>query len=197
VEKSGRDCTELRVCTFNCNTRLTFCLVPPFLIEGGNPLKKGTSFPPHLPDMLLGEYQVGVADKNRISLPRKLLSHLNGEAVITRGYEQSLILVDNHRWESLIAEVNAKPLLNLSVRDTKRFLIGGAFEIQIDAQGRFVLPESLKTYAEIGDQISILGVGEWIEIWDFNKWQTKLKALAANSADIADRLSNLAAETHD
>ena|SRR6185369_6872771 len=138
--------------------------------------------------MLIGEYQTQIGDKNRIAIPKKLRDQLSGEIILTRGYERCLIMVDKSRWEHLIAEVNKKPLLSLNVRDTKRYLIGGASEVDYDTQGRFVMSEQLKTFAGIDLKLIFLGVGEWIEIWSEERWINKLTDLAEKVGDIADRL---------
>ncbi len=98
-------------------------------------------------------------------------------------------MVDTQRWESLIEEINKSPLLSLSVRDTKRFIVGGAVEIEYDSLGRFVIPEGLKTFANINQKIVFLGVGEWVEIWGEERWLDKLSNLTNNVADLAERLS--------
>ncbi len=139
--------------------------------------------------MLIGEFYTQLGEKNRLSIPKKLRDFLNGKVIVTRGYERCLILVDSQRWDSLVEEINKKPLLSLGVRDTKRFIIGGAVEVEYDSQGRFVLPESLKNFAGIEQGIVFLGVGEWIEIWNEQKWQDKLDSLGENVSDIAERLS--------
>ncbi len=139
--------------------------------------------------MLLGEYYSPVGDKKRIALPKKLRERLSSELIVTRGYEGCLLVVDEARWSTLLDEVNKNPLLNLSVRETKRFLIGGAFELQLDKQGRFVIPESLNEYAGIMTQVAIIGVGEWIEIWNKKTWDEQLKRLTAESGQIANRLA--------
>lgn len=139
--------------------------------------------------MLIGEYETQLGEKNRVAIPKKLRDQLTGEIILTRGYENCLILLDKKRWERLIDEVNLKPLLSLNVRDTKRYLIGGANEIEPDNQGRFVLSESLKSFSQIEKDIVFLGVGEWIELWSIERWKKKLKELANNVSDVAERLS--------
>lgn len=139
--------------------------------------------------MFIGEYNTQLGDKNRLAIPKKLREQLNGNVIITRGYERCLIMVDTSRWDTLLNQINAKPLLSLNVRDTKRFLIGGAVEVEHDSQGRFVLPESLKEFGNISDKVTFLGVGEWIEIWDEDRWKNKLNDLSQNVSDIAERLS--------
>jgi MraZ protein len=139
--------------------------------------------------MLIGEYSTVIGDKNRVAIPKKLRESFAGKVFVTRGYEQCLIMVDVQRWDSLIQEINKSPLLSLGVRDTKRFIVGGAVEIEYDSLGRFVMPESLKTFATINQKIVFLGVGEWVEIWSEEKWLAKLESLTNNVADLAERLN--------
>lgn len=139
--------------------------------------------------MLIGEYSTVLGEKNRIGIPKKLRDSLTGKVYLTRGYEQCLIMVDTKRWEDLIEEINKSPLLSLNVRDTKRFIVGGAVEIEYDSLGRFVIPESLKAFANINQKIIFLGVGEWVEVWSEERWLDKLSNLTNNVADLAERLS--------
>lgn len=138
--------------------------------------------------MLIGEFITPIGEKNRIALPKKLRAELSDELIVTRGYEHCLIVVDQSSWLALIAEIDKNPLFSLTVRDTKRFLLGGAFTLRLDKQGRFVIPEGLMQYARIGQNVTFVGVGNWVEVWDQDRWQQKVDYLAENSADIADRL---------
>lgn len=140
--------------------------------------------------MFLGEYLVQLGEKNRVAIPKKLRDLFEGKAIVTRGYEKCLILVDNKGWDFLINDINKNPLLSINLRDTKRFLLGGATEIDYDSQGRFVLPEGLKDFAKIEDKVVFIGVGEWIEIWSQDRWTSKLEDLAGKVSDIAERLSS-------
>ena len=64
-----------------------------------------------------------------------------------------------------------------------------ANEIEYDTQGRFVIPETLKIFADIQEKIIFIGVGEWVEVWSENKWRDKLDKLSENVSDIANRLN--------
>lgn len=141
--------------------------------------------------MLIGEFTSPLGDKNRIALPKKLRAALGERLVLARGYERSLILVDQTRWQNLLGVINQQPLLALDVRDTKRFLLGGAFELDLDNQSRFVIPEALIEFASLGEQIVFLGLGEWVEIWDQQQWRDHLATLSANAGEIADRLTGV------
>ena len=138
--------------------------------------------------MLIGEYSVLIGEKNRVAIPKKLRESLNGKIFITRGYENCLILVDEQRWNKLIEELNKTPLLRLSVRDTKRFILGGATEMEPDSQGRVILPDPLKEFSGIENKVVFIGVGEWLEIWSEQKWKDRLNILSKEVSDLAERL---------
>ncbi|MCS7317388.1 MAG: division/cell wall cluster transcriptional repressor MraZ [Candidatus Dojkabacteria bacterium] len=139
--------------------------------------------------MFIGEYKVQLGEKNRVLIPKKLRDEIKNKIYITRGYEKTLLLVDELRWEMLVKEINKKPLLMLNVRDTKRFILGGAFEVELDLQGRFVIPDELVTFAELKNKIVFLGVGEWIEIWNEEKWMKKLSILSNQVSDLVEKIS--------
>jgi len=142
--------------------------------------------------MFLGEYVSQIGEKNRILLPKRLRDEIVDNIVyVTRGYEECLILLDRQRWVTLIQEISKRPILSIDVRDTKRYILGGSVEVELDNQGRFVLSEELINFAKLGPKIVFLGVGEWIEIWDYDKWSKKLEYLTKNVADLGERLSNL------
>ncbi|MFQ5493217.1 MAG: division/cell wall cluster transcriptional repressor MraZ [Candidatus Dojkabacteria bacterium] len=138
--------------------------------------------------MLIGQFAGKVTEKNRLAVPAKFRDDFDGDLVISRGYEGCLILLDQERWENLIKLVSSKPLLNLSIRDTRRFLVGGAHELDLDGQGRFVLPVGLKTYAAIETEVTFVAIMDWVEIWAQDRWEEKLEKLTESAGDIADKL---------
>ena len=142
--------------------------------------------------MLIGEYKNNLGDKNRVAMPKKFRDELGNSLIVTQGYEGCLIVVSPKQWEDLTKETATGPFVSGSVRDTTRFLLGGAAEVQLDKQGRFVLPKNLVDYSEIKDQVTFLGLGRWIEIWDTEKWNERKNYLAKNSSDIAEKLSQVA-----
>ncbi|MBN1916107.1 division/cell wall cluster transcriptional repressor MraZ [Candidatus Dojkabacteria bacterium] len=138
--------------------------------------------------MLIGEYRNRLGEKNRLALPIKFREELGDNIIVTRGYESSLIIVDKKLWENLLKEFGDRAFAMSLVRDTRRFLIGGAYEIDLDKQGRFVLPESLKEYAGVKEEAVFVGLEDWIEVWDFDKWEKKLNELKLKAGEIAESI---------
>ena len=134
--------------------------------------------------MLIGEYRSKVGAKNRIALPKKLREYLGESVVVMRGYEGALLVVSQNDWSRLIEEVLSGPLTDPEVRDTARFLMGGAHEIEFDYQGRFVLPQPLVEHsgATVGDEVVFVGLGKWVEIWSQDRWIKRLKLLGEKTS---------------
>ncbi|MCA9379687.1 division/cell wall cluster transcriptional repressor MraZ [Candidatus Dojkabacteria bacterium] len=141
--------------------------------------------------MLLGSYETKLTDKNRIAVPSKLRTELDENLILARGYEGCVLLLDKNRWDQLLAVIGKEPILNLSVRDTFRFIIAGAFEVDLDKQGRLVVPQSLREFAQIETDVIFLGMRDWVEIWDLDKWQQRLGKITKSADDIAEKLMKL------
>jgi len=142
--------------------------------------------------MLIGEFTNQVGEKNRIAIPKKLREELGNKLVITQGYEGCLIVVSPVQWQTIIDESASGPFVSQSVRDTSRFLLGGALEVELDDQGRFVLSQNLLEYGNIQEEVVFLGLGRWVEIWDAKKWTDRKKYIGEHSSEIADTLSDIA-----
>ncbi len=138
--------------------------------------------------MLIGEYDGKLTDKNRLAIPKRFRDEFSEGLVLSRGYEGCLILLDSSRWSLLENLIALKPVLSLSVRDTKRFILGGAYELELDSQGRFVLPNNLKSFAKIEDEVIFVGIKDWVEVWARTTWEAKLASLTLAAPDIAEHL---------
>ena len=132
-----------------------------------------------------------IGEKKRIALPKKFRDELGDSIILTRGYEGALIIVNKKMWENIAKDVIHGSFINKDIRDTSRFLVGGASEIKLDSQGRFVIPEALFDYANLKTDIVFLGLVNWIEIWDKNKWEDRLKYLQSHGEEIAQEINKL------
>jgi MraZ protein len=141
--------------------------------------------------MLIGEYKYRVEAKNRVSLPKKFREEIGNRIVVTQGYEGCLVVVSPKQWTTLIEDAAAGPFVAEEVRDTSRFLLGGAVEVELDDLGRFVLPSNLKEYARIKREVCFLGLGRWVEIWAVEAWEKRKAYLAKHSGAIGRKLAKL------
>lgn len=148
----------------------------------------------NIDSMIIGEYRSKVSDKKRVSLPKKFRNELGEEIILTRGYEDSLILVNKGMWEKIAKEVMDGSFINKNIRDTSRFLVGGAKEITIDSQGRFLIPDSLLEHATLSADVVFIGLINWVELWDREKWEQRLKYLKENGDEIAQEISKMSSK---
>ena len=138
--------------------------------------------------MLIGEFESKITESNRIALPKKFREELGKELIIMQGYEGCVIIVDKQRFVALTKDITEGRFINDAIRDTTRFLIGSAHEVTLDKQGRFVLPQSLMSFAEIISEGVYLGLMNWVELWDKKKWNERKKEIASNASQISAKL---------
>lgn len=138
--------------------------------------------------MLIGQYEGKVGEKSRAAFPKKFREILGDSLIITQGYEKSLIIVSEKGWKALLEGTEGKPFIQSEARETQRFLLGGATDIQLDSKGRFIVPLYLREFAEIKDEIIFLGLSRYVEIWDKKRWIEYKKGLEKNIDQISQKL---------
>lgn len=146
--------------------------------------------------MIIGEYKGKVGEKKRVSLPAKFREEIGEELILTRGYEEALILVNKEMWQKVAQNVIDGSFTDKNIRDTSRFLVGSAKEIEMDSQGRFVIPEALFTHAGLGSEIVFIGLVNRIEIWDAQKWSQRVEYLQKHGDEIAQEISKMSAQSN-
>lgn len=142
--------------------------------------------------MIIGEYRSRIGEKKRVALPKKLRKELGDNLILTRGYENSLVLVNKEMWQNIASEVVNGSFINSKIRDTSRFLVGSAVEITTDKQGRFVVPQALYEHAELEADVVFIGLVNWVEVWDRKKWEARVTYLQENGEEIAQEISKMA-----
>jgi len=140
--------------------------------------------------MLLGTYHVKVASGRRVFVPSLFRTELGENFILAKWYENCLVAVAIERWQALYKRLTgSKKIIVLPIRDTERFILGSAYRVELDEQGRIVIPENLIDFAALGEEISFVGLGDRIEIWDKKIWEEKQKNLSKEAAGLIERLS--------
>lgn len=139
--------------------------------------------------MLIGQFEGRVAEKYQIAFPKRFREILGDTLVITKGLEQNLIVVSEKNWKTLLEGTEGKPFTNKNARELQRFLLGNATYVELDSKGRFVLPEFLRIYAQIGEEVIYAGIERFVEIWDKKKWEEHQKQLSGTIVSVAEKLS--------
>ena len=115
-----------------------------------------------------GEYKHSVDAKGRLAMPAKLRDELGERFTVTKGLDGCLAVYPEKEWEGLEARIRALPMSKS--RDLQRFFFSAAFDAELDAQGRILLPANLRAYAGLVKEAIIIGASNHAEIWDAAKW---------------------------
>jgi MraZ protein len=139
--------------------------------------------------MLLGEYDHTLDDKNRLTLPAKLREELGDEVVITRGLDGCLAVYSRSAFELLAARMGTLDPFSRETRRMQRYFYTGAPPVELDRQGRMVIPAKLLEELGIGREVTVAGVYDRLEIWDRAAWREQRNA-EGSAEDVAERLAN-------
>jgi MraZ protein len=141
--------------------------------------------------MFIGEFQHNLDSKGRVAVPAKFRAKLTGGAIITRGLDHCLFVFTNKDWETLAQKLIALPLAQANSRAFVRLMLAGATDVELDKQGRILIPDYLREYAGLKKQTVIAGLYNRIEIWDSEAWKQYKAKTESQSDEIAEKLSEL------
>lgn len=141
--------------------------------------------------MFIGEYSHNLDDKGRLAIPVKFRNQLKTGAVVTRGLDNCLFLYTKTEWQKLATKLAALPISQANSRAFSRLMLAGAMDIEVDKQGRVILPEYLRKFASLKKELVLAGLYNRIEIWDSVNWETYKGQTEAQSGNIAERMGEL------
>ena len=141
--------------------------------------------------MFIGEFKHNLDSKGRIAMPVKFRNKLTGGAIITRGLDRCLFVFGNKDWEILAQKIIALPLSQANSRAFSRLMLAGAMDVDIDKQGRILIPDYLREYAGLKKEAVFTGLYNRIEIWDSENWKQYKTKTESQSDEIAEKLSEL------
>ena len=141
--------------------------------------------------MFIGEYAHNLDEKGRLAIPTKFRQHLLKGAVITRGLDNCLFVYTQPEWEKLASKLANLPIAQAKSRAFARLMLAGAMDVEMDKQGRVVVPEYLRQYAVIQKKVVVTGLYNRLEIWDEDQWKKYKAETEKNGSEIAETLHNL------
>ena len=126
--------------------------------------------------------------KGRIVLPARYRERLveisNSQLVATIDTDQLCLLIyPLNEWELIEEKIEALPSFNPTTRRIQRLLIGHATEIEVDANGRMLLPNPLREYAQLGKKVVLIGQGKKFELWDEVLWNQRMDEWLGDNSD--------------
>lgn len=121
--------------------------------------------------MFTGEYDHTIDPKGRLIVPSKLRAGLGDKFVVTKGLDGCLFAYGSDEWKRVEEGLSSIPLTSKSGRQFTRFFFAGAAEIEVDKQGRILIPPKLREYAGITKDVVSIGVNTKVEIWSKERYE--------------------------
>lgn len=141
--------------------------------------------------MLIGEYTHSIDEKNRLAFPVKFRKTMGKTVVVTPGLDNCLFVFTVKEWDKIAEKLANSSMLQADTRSFNRYLLGGAVEVSVDAQGRILVPDFLKDRACLTGKVAIVGVHTRVELWNETIWKTYQKDVEANADTLAERLGTI------
>jgi MraZ protein len=133
--------------------------------------------------MFLGEFNHTLDEKSRLTLPAKFRRRLADGVVMTAGTEKCLLVYPLDEFRQLFEKVSALPVMGKEAATLRRMLFTHASDAAPDKQNRVVIPQALREYAEIMNEVVLVGVGKFIEIWNPNEWRRAQEEVQQHAAN--------------
>ncbi len=140
--------------------------------------------------MFIGEYLHTLDPKNRISLPAKFRKGLGRTVVMTRGLDHCLSVYPKKEWEK---EASARAVYadgTTAVRGLARLFLAGAMEMEVDAAGRVLIPDHLKSFAGLKSKTVIAGIASRVEMWEEEAWKKYTADIERDANAFAEKVGN-------
>lgn len=139
--------------------------------------------------MFMGQYNHSVDAKGRVIVPAKYRDALGAEFVVTKGLDGCLFVYPNEEWTIFAEKLKNLPMTNRDARNFVRFFLSGAASVELDKQGRILLPPALREFARLEKDVVLVGISNRVEIWSKERWEGT--ASFDDMDDIAERMAEL------
>ena len=161
-----------RVGTAECTLTVEGCGVKWSEIEGNgvdSPSNREAVY------VFLGTYTPRLDEKGRLILPAKYRDELANGLVLTRGQERCIYVFSQREFEKQHEQMSQAPISSRQARDYARVFLSGASDELPDKQGRVTIPAMLRSYAGLDREVTVIGAGNRVEIWDSTSWNSYLE----------------------
>jgi MraZ protein len=140
--------------------------------------------------MFLGEYTHSIDEKGRLTIPSKFRGDLATGLVVTRGMDRCLVIYPMRAWADLKDRISDLPMADRAARDFRRLLFANATDTVPDGQGRINIPQLLRDYADLDQQVIVAGCDSYIEVWGPDAW-AEVRGRVEEGGDNLDRWAAL------
>lgn len=142
--------------------------------------------------MFRGINSISIDGKGRLAVPTKYRDSLGQDKaslVVTIDTEETcLLMYPASQWQVIEDNLQRLPSFNAAARRIQRLLIGHATDVELDGNGRVLLPPLLRDHAHLSKRVMMIGQGNKFEVWDETLWQSRREQWLAEEASGKDGL---------
>ncbi len=124
-------------------------------------------------------------------MPAPFREELGAEVVASIGFDRCVSIYSMVRWNELLEKFQKLSFSKGKSRDFLRILLATANQVPIDGSGRVLISAPLRSHGKIQQHVSIVGVGDHLEIWDRNTWDSYRNRVLEDFSDIAEEVEGL------
>lgn len=140
--------------------------------------------------MFFGSYQHNLDEKNRLMIPRKMRESLSSKLYIMKGFDGAISIFEENAFTALMNQFNTLSFNKKDARSYLRTELANTYELEVDKLGRIQLPTALINKYKISKDVTVLGAGDHIEIWntvDFEAYQQETEPMFEEIAEKLDK----------
>lgn len=141
--------------------------------------------------MLIGSYNHTIDTKGRLFVPSKWREDMGATFIVTKGTGKCLFGMSIDKWNVFSTKLASLPLADKQAQEFVRYISAWAIDCEIDKQGRILLPLKLRTFANLKEDATLIGVTSRIEIWDSAAWDEHDKEIETNYDDILQKMAQM------
>ena len=138
--------------------------------------------------MFLGRYLHYLDSKDRLTIPSRFRESLEEGAYVMQGFDRNLLVFTKSAYEAIASQVKQLNMTDPTARLLRRLIFSTAARAEVDKTGRILLPNFLRLFACLKEEVMVVGAGDYFEIWSPDAWaeqDTKLQDSAANEQRFA------------
>lgn len=141
--------------------------------------------------MFMGQYNQKMDTKGRAIVPAKFREELGEQFVVTKGLDKCIFGFPLSKWEELAEKLSQLSITDKQVRKFIRFFLAGAATLDIDKQGRILIPSTLREFASLDKEVIWCGAGSRLEIWNPDTWNEDTDFDDEDMDELAEHMSEL------
>ena len=135
--------------------------------------------------MFLGKHSSKLDKYNRLSTPSQFREELSNRSYMTQGFDRNLLVLTKDAFQEIYRRVVSLNIADPLARVLLRLILGTAHEVHLDKNGHLPIPDELKEFANLHEDVLLVGQGDYFEIWSADLWnnqETQLKDADTNSS---------------